>query len=70
LTIKLEPDQAAWLEEQARMAKRSKGTLIRELISQQRAGGNHATWQLADLRGCLSSSKDLSARSLKGYGRR
>lgn len=72
LTIKLKPEQDAWLEEQARVVKRSKGALVRDLISRQQAVGNQATLgdQLADLCGCLNGSKDLSIRSLKGYGRR
>jgi hypothetical protein len=72
LTIKLKPEQDAWLEERARIAKRSKGALIRDLISQGQAAGNDASLgdQLADLCGCLAGSKDLSTRSLKGYGRR
>jgi hypothetical protein len=71
LTIKLKPEQDAWLEEQARAVKRSKGALVRDLISRQQAAGNQASLgdQLADLCGCLSGSKDLSTRSLKGYGR-
>ena len=70
LTIKLKPEQDAWLEQQARAVKRSKGALIRDLISRQQAAGNDATLgqQLADLRGCLSGSRNLSTRSLKGYG--
>ena len=70
LTIKLEPEQDAWLERQARALKRSKGGIIRDLIHQQQAGKNSSVGQaLADLRGCLKGSKDLSTRRLKGYGR-
>jgi hypothetical protein len=70
LTIKLEPEQNAWLERQARALKRSKGGIIRDLIDQQHAGTNGSVGQaLADLRGCLKGSKDLSTRRLKGYGR-
>jgi predicted transcriptional regulator len=70
LTIKLKPEQDAWLQKQARALKRSKGGIIRELIAQRQAGQNGSLGDaLADLRGCLRGSKDLSARSLKGYGR-
>ncbi len=71
LTIKLESEQDAWLRGQSKALKRSKGAIIRELISQQQAGKNGSLGQaLADLRGCLKGSKDLSTRPLKGYGRR
>ncbi len=71
LTIKLEPAQDAWLAQQARALKRSKGDLIRELIQQRQARPNGSVGQsLADLRGCVSGSEDLSTRPLKGYGRR
>jgi len=71
LTIKLEPEQDAWLERQARALRRSKGGIIRDLIHQQQtATKNGSVGQaLADLRGCLKGSKDLSTRRLKGYGR-
>jgi hypothetical protein len=71
LTIKLKPEQDAWLERQARAAKRSKGGIIRDLIQQQQTGKSGSLGQaLADLRGCLQGSKNLSTRRLKGYGRR
>ena len=70
LTIKLESEQDAWLRRQAKASKRSKGAIIRELISHQQAVKNGSLGQtLADLRGCLKGSKDLSARPLRGYGR-
>jgi hypothetical protein len=70
LTIKLKPDQDAWLKKQAAALKRSKGGVIRELIDQQQAGKNGSLGQtLADLCGCVRGSKDLSTRALKGYGR-
>jgi len=71
LTIKLKPDQNAWLQKQARLAKRSKGAILRELISRHQAAATQGSLaeQLADLCGCLEGSRDLSTRSLKGYGR-
>ena len=71
LTIKLEREQEAWLEQQAKVLKRSKGGIIRDLIQRQRVRPGGSLGQaLADLCGCLSGSKDLSTRPLKGYGRR
>ena len=60
LTIKLKPEQDAWLKKQAIALKRSKGGIVRDLIDQRQAGGNGSLGQaLADLRGCLRGSKDL-----------
>jgi len=71
LTIKLEPEQDAWLTRQARALKRSKGGIIRALIQQQQTRPQGSVGQaLADLCGCVRGSKNLSTRSLKGYGRR
>ena len=71
LTIKLDEGAYAWLEAQAKAAKRSKGSLIRELVGQQTQGGQESLADaLADLCGSLKGAKDLSTRSLKGYGRR
>jgi len=70
LTIKLEPEQDAWLEQQSFALKRSKGDLVRELITErQTTQGGSLGQALADLCGCLEGKKDLSTRSLKGYGR-
>jgi predicted transcriptional regulator len=71
LTIKLERAQEVWLKQQARVLKRSKSGIIRDLIQQQQvrpAGSLSAA--LADPCGCLSGAKDPSTRPLKGYGRR
>src|SRR5437762_10097611 len=71
LTIKVEPEQHEWLDKQAKALKQSKGGIIRDLIEQRQAGQNGSLGQtLGDLRGCLKGSKNLSTRSLKGYGRR
>ena len=70
VTIKLEPEQATWLEQQARALKRSKGGIIRELINERQAAkGKSVGHMLRDLRGSLKGSRDLSTRPLKGYGR-
>jgi hypothetical protein len=71
LTIKLEREQETWLEQQAKALKRSKGGIIRDLIKRQQVRPEGSLREaLADLCGCLSGSKDLSTRPLKGYGRR
>ena len=71
LTIKLDDGAYAWLESQAKAAKRSKGSLVRELLAQQANGRQESLGEaLADLCGCLNGPKDLSTRGLKGYGRR
>ena len=71
LTIKLEPEQNAWLEKQSRALKRSKGELVRDLINDRQAASDSSLGRaLADLCGCLKGSKDLSVRPLSGYGRR
>ena len=71
LKIKLEREQEAWLEQRARLLKRSKGGIIRDLIQRQQVRPEGSVGEaLADLCGCLRGSKDLSTRPLKGYGRR
>jgi len=71
LTIKLEPEQEAWLGRQAKALKRSKGGIIRDLIQRQQVRPEGSLGQaLADLCGGASGSRDLSTRRLKGYGRR
>ncbi len=72
LTIKLKSDQKAWLHRQAKALKRSKGAVIRDLIHQQQHSGMNGSLgqTLADVRGCLEGSKELSTRPLNGYGRR
>lgn len=71
LTIKLDDTIYRWLHSQAKALRRSKGSLIRELL-EQRVNGNKQSLgdALGDLCGCLEGSKNLSTRSLKGYGRR
>lgn len=72
LTIKLEPIQDAWLETQARSLGRSKGGILRDLIAERQSEGDKGSLghKLRDLRGAVKGSRDLSVRSLKGYGRR
>ena len=71
LTIKIEPEQEAWLERQAKVLKRSKGGIIRDLIQREQVRPEGSLGEaLADLCGCLSGARDLSTRRLKGYGSR
>jgi hypothetical protein len=71
LTIKLAPEQAAWLAQQAKSSRRSKGGIVRDLIHRQQIRPDGSLGEaLADLCGCVRGSKDLSTRPLKGYGRR
>jgi hypothetical protein len=70
LTIKLEPQQDAWLEKQAQALKRSKGSIVRDLISERQGAKDGSLGHvLRDLCGSLKGSRDLSTRPLKGYGR-
>lgn len=70
LTIKLDSEQAKWLEDQAHALKRSKGSIVRDLIARQQSlKGESLAEALGDLCGSQQGSKDLSTRSLKGYGR-
>jgi len=70
LTIKVKPEQDAWLAKQAKALKRSKGGIIRDLIDERQAGRKGSLGEaLADLCGSLQGSKDLSTRPLKCYGR-
>jgi hypothetical protein len=71
LTIKVGPEQEVWLKRQAKALRRSKSSIIRDLIQRQQVQPDGSLGEaLADLCGCVSGSKDLSTRSLKGYGRR
>jgi predicted transcriptional regulator len=71
ITIKVGPEQAAWLERLAKTRRQSKSSIVRDLIRRQQVQTDGSLAEsLADLHGCLNGSKDLSTRSFKGYGRR
>jgi hypothetical protein len=71
LTIKIEHEQEAWLTQQAKALRRSKGGIIRDLIKRQQVEPDGTIGAaMADLCGCVKGSSDLSTRELKGYGRR
>jgi hypothetical protein len=69
VTIKLAPDQLAWLARQAKAKRCSKAVIVRELIDRQRNGTASLHDRMKDLCGILDGSPDLSTRKLKGYGR-
>ena len=71
LTIKLEAHQDAWLEAQAQSLRRSKGSILRDLVTERQRGTGKGSLghTLRDLCGSLKGPKDLSTRSMKGYGR-
>ena len=71
LTIKLEAHQDVWLEAQAQSLRRSKGSIVRDLISERQRGTGKGSLghTLQDLRGAVKGPRDLSTRSMKGYGR-
>ena len=70
LTVRLGREQRRWLEKQARKLNRSKSQIIRELIKSRMLTERQTVGEaLADLCGCLKGSRDLSTRSLRGYGR-
>jgi len=70
LTVKLYPQEAKWLERQARRLKRSKSQIIRDLIADRLATRRQTVGEaLADLCGSFDGPRDLSTRPLDGYGR-
>jgi len=71
LTVRLSREQRRrWLQKQARI-NRSKSQIIRELINSRMLTERQTVGEaLADLCGCLKGPRDLSTRSLQGYGRR
>lgn len=70
VTIKLEPEQVRWLEQQAEQRQRNRSEIMRELIDQRRSktAGRSLLARAQDLCGAWPGPKDLSTRSLKGYG--
>jgi Arc/MetJ-type ribon-helix-helix transcriptional regulator len=70
VTIKLELEQVRWLEQQAEQRRRNRSEIVRELIDQRRnkTDGRSLLARAQDLSGVWPGPKDLSTRSLKGYG--
>ena len=69
VTIKLAPEQLAWLARQAKAKRCSKALIVRDLIDRQRNGNQSLGERMRDLCGVLKGSPDLSTRKLKDYGR-
>jgi predicted DNA-binding protein len=73
LTMKLPEGLLAWLEKEAKQAKRPKSTLVREILEQHQQSRRLSALDLAgDLCGCVDSgSRDLARNKkyLKGFGR-
>ena len=70
VSLKLEPDQVRWLEQQAGLRRRSRSEIVRELIDErrERGPGRSLLARAEDLCGVWSGPKDLSTRPLQGYG--
>lgn len=70
VSLKLEPDQARWLEQQASLRRRSRSEIMRELIDHRREKGAGLSLlaRAQDLCGTWPGPEDLSTRPLKGYG--
>jgi hypothetical protein len=65
VTVRLDPDLAAWLEQAAAKSGVSQGKLIRDQLEKARAGaGGQSFLRLA---GSVRGPKDLSSR--KGFSR-
>lgn len=65
LTVRLDPDVAAWLEEEARRTGVSKGKIVRDQLERAKAGG--ATRPFMRLAGSVRGPRNLSRR--KGFSR-
>jgi len=66
LTIRLERELAAWLEETARRTGVSQGRIVREQLEKARAASRERRFMR--LAGCLQGPVDLSTR--KGFSAR
>jgi hypothetical protein len=73
LTMKLPEDLSAWLETEAKRAKRPKSAVVRDILQQhQQTQARNALDLAADLCGCVKSGvRDLARnkKHLKGFGR-
>ena len=71
VTLKMDRKHIALLREQAKALGRSQAAIVRDLIDQHLANKKRPSLyeQAIDLCGSVRGSKDLSTRSLTGYGR-
>ena len=71
--MKLPDPMLAWLEKEAKLAKRPKSAIVREILQKhQKAGPRSALDMAADLCGSVQSGlRDLSynKKRLRGFGR-
>jgi hypothetical protein len=65
ITVRIDPDLAAWLERAAAKSGVSQGKLIRDQLEKARAGAG--TQSFLRLAGSVRGPKDLSSR--KGFSR-
>jgi hypothetical protein len=65
ITVRLDPDLAAWLEEESRKTGVPQGRIIRQQLERAKAGSTQRFMRLA---GRTKGAKDLSAR--KGFSRK
>jgi predicted transcriptional regulator len=66
LTIRLDPDLAAWLEQTARKTGVSQGQIVRDQL--QRAQSKKTERRFMRLAGCVDGPRNLSSR--KGFSKR
>jgi hypothetical protein len=64
ITVRLTPELATWLEEQAARTGVPQGKIVRDQLERAKAGTQRPFMRLA---GSVRASKDLSAR--KGFAR-
>jgi hypothetical protein len=70
VTLKLDRRHIQRLKDQALASGRSQAAVVRDLIDRHLSGRKRSLHdQAKDLCGSTSGGKDLSTRSLKGYGR-
>ena len=65
ITIRLDPELAAWLEQTAKRTGVSQGQIVRDQL--QRARSEKAERRFMRLAGCVDGPRDLSSR--KGFSK-
>ena len=71
VTVKLDRKHVALLRQRAKALSRSQGAIVRDLIEEHLAPKRTSSLlaRAKDLCGSVRGSRDLSTRSLAGYGR-
>ncbi len=67
ITIRIDPELAAWLEDVASRAGVSQGKIVRDALEKAKAGSPRARRGFMRLAGSVRGARDLSAR--KGFER-